>query len=98
VLGWLLDGDYFHGGCRCYGGKGVVGMQMKSELGIVLVDNNDGSSNCEHHISSLGAALMRPHHPLGCSPHENLAQVYWAGGANVSHFEHLFTLTAAHPQ
>jgi GTP cyclohydrolase I len=32
-------------------------MQMKSELGIVLVDNNDGSSNCEHHISSLGAAF-----------------------------------------
>lgn len=50
------------------------------------------------HFFSLGAALMRPHHPLGCSPHENLAQVYWAGGANVSHFEHLFTLTAVHPQ
>ena len=97
MLGWPLDGDGFRGGCRCYGGKGVVSMQTKAELGIVSVDNN-GACNCEHHISSLEAALMRPHHPQGSSPRENLGLVYWAGGANVSHFEHLFTLTAVHPQ
>ena len=40
MLGWPLDGDGFRGGCRCYGGKGVVSMQTNAELGIVSVDNN----------------------------------------------------------